>query len=43
MSLAAEIGHEAEVKLLLDSPDIGADARDESVVTTLSLAAEWGQ
>lgn len=42
MSLAAEIGHEAVLKLLLDSPDIGADARDGSVMTTLSLAAELG-
>ena len=40
VSLAAEIGHEAVVKLVLDSSDIAADARDESVVTSSSLAAE---
>lgn len=40
MSLAAEIGHEAVVKPLLDSPDIAADTRDESVMTSLSLADE---
>lgn len=43
MSLAAEIGHEAVVKLVLDSPDIAANLRDESDVTSLSLAAENDQ
>src|SRR6266566_2514557 len=42
LSFAAENGHEAVVKLLLDSGKVDADSEDEQGQTPLSLAAGRG-
>ncbi|KAH8786195.1 hypothetical protein BGZ57DRAFT_789032, partial [Hyaloscypha finlandica] len=42
LSLAAERGHEAAIKLLLDSGKVDIDSKDKSGRTPLSLATERG-